>query len=119
MIEMRYPGIAILAVAMTFGTLACMLAAYRLGVIRATERFKLGVIAATGAIFLVYMVSWLLSMFGFHGFSILDGNGLLGIGVSVVIVGVAALNLILDFDLIETGATQGCRSTWNGTGPSP
>ena len=104
---------------MTFGTLACMLVAYRLGVIRATERFKLGVIAATGAICLVYMVSWLLSMFGFQGFSILNGNGLLGIGVSVVIVGVAALNLILDFDLIETGANEGRPSTWNGTGPSP
>ena len=67
MIESQYPGIAIQAVAMTFGTLACMLLAYRAGLIRATERFKLGVIAATGAIFLVYMVSWLLSLFGFHG----------------------------------------------------
>ena len=107
MVESRYPGIAMQAVAMTFGTLACMLLAYRAGVIRATERFKLGVIAATGAICLVYLVSWLLSLFGFHGFAMLGGNGLIGIGVSVVIVGVAALNLILDFDLIESGAQQG------------
>jgi uncharacterized YccA/Bax inhibitor family protein len=107
MIESQYPGIAMLAVAMTFGTLACMLLAYRTGVIRATERFKLGVIAATGAIFLVYMISWLLSLFGFHGFSFLNGNGLIGIGVSVVIVGIAALNLILDFDLIESGSQRG------------
>jgi uncharacterized YccA/Bax inhibitor family protein len=107
MIESQYPGIAMLAVAMTFGTLACMLVAYRLGVIRATERFKLGVIAATGAIFLVYMASWLLSLFGFHGFAILSGNGLVGIGFSVVVVGIAALNLILDFDLIESGSRQG------------
>ena len=107
LVESRYPGIAMQAVAMTFGTLACMLLAYRAGVIRATERFKLGVIAATGAIFLVYMVSWLLSLFGFHGFTLLNGNGLIGIGVSVVIVGVAALNLILDFDLIETGVQRG------------
>ena len=106
MIESRYPGIAIQAVAMTFGTLACMLIAYRAGMIRATERFKLGVVAATGAIFLVYMASWLLSLFGFHSFSLLNGNGLIGIGVSVVIVAVAALNLILDFDLIESGAQR-------------
>ncbi len=107
MIESQYPGIAVQAVAMTFGTLACMLLAYRAGVIRATERFKLGVIAATGAIFLVYMVSWLLSLFGFHSFALLNSNGLIGIGVSVVIVGIAALNLILDFDLIESGSQRG------------
>ena len=107
MIESRYPGIAMQAVAMTFGTLACMLVAYRSGMIRATERFKLGVVAATGAIFLVYMVSWLLSLFGFHGLAILSGNGLVGIGFSVVVVGIAALNLILDFDLIERGSQRG------------
>jgi uncharacterized YccA/Bax inhibitor family protein len=107
MVELQYPGIAMQAVAMTFGTLACMLLAYRAGVIRATERFKLGVIAATGAICLVYLVSALLSWFGFRGLAVLNGNGLIGIGVSVVIVGVAALNLVLDFDLIETGSQQG------------
>lgn len=107
MIESQYPGIAMQAVAMTFGTLACMLVAYQTGMIRATERFKLGVIAATGAIFLVYLVSWVLSLFGFHGLAFLYGNGLVGIGVSVVIVGIAALNLILDFDLIESGSQRG------------
>jgi uncharacterized YccA/Bax inhibitor family protein len=107
MLESQYPGIAIQAVAMTFGTLACMLLAYRAGVIRATERFKLGVIAATGAVVLVYLVSWLLSLFGFHGFAFLNGNGLIGIGVSLVIVSIAALNLILDFDLIESGSQRG------------
>jgi uncharacterized YccA/Bax inhibitor family protein len=107
MLESQYPGIAIQAVAMTFGTLGCMLLAYRAGVIRATERFKLGVIAATGAIFVVYLLSWVLSLFGFHGFTLLTGNGPIGIGISLVIVGVAALNLILDFDLIESGAQRG------------
>lgn len=107
MFEARYPGIAIQAVAMTFGTLACMLLAYRSGAIRATERFKMGVVAATGAVFVVYLVSWLLSMFGMHSFTFLTGNGLVGIGVSVVIAGIAALNLILDFDLIETGSQRG------------
>lgn len=107
MIEAQYPGIAMQAVAMTFGTLACMLLAYRTGVIRATERFKMGVVAATGAIFVVYLLSFVLSLFGFHSFSFLNSNGLLGIGISVVIAGIAALNLILDFDLIETGAQRG------------
>ncbi len=107
LVESQYPGIALQAVAMTFGTLACMLMAYQSGLIRATERFKLGVVAATGAIFLVYLLNWLLSLFGFHGMNVLSGNGLIGIGVSVVIVIVAALNLILDFDLIEKGSQSG------------
>jgi len=107
MMESHYPGIALQAVAMTFGTLGCMLIAYRTGIVRATERFKMGVVAATGAIFLVYMGSWLLSMFGFQGFGLLHGNSPLSIGISVVIVVVAALNLVLDFDLIETGAQRG------------
>lgn len=107
LVESQYPGIALQAVAMTFGTLACMLMAYQSGLIRATERFKLGVVAATGAIFLVYLVNWVLSLLGFHGMNVLNGNGLIGIGVSVVIVIVAALNLILDFDLIEKGSQSG------------
>jgi uncharacterized YccA/Bax inhibitor family protein len=107
MLEKQYPGIAIQAVAMTFGTLGCMLLAYRSGLIRATERFKMGVVAATGAVFFVYLTSWILSLFGFQGFSFLSGNGLLSIGISVVIVGIAALNLILDFDLIEGGSQRG------------
>ena len=83
-----------------------MLVAYKTRAIRATERFKVGVIAATGAIALVYMVSWILRMFGVDiGF--IHSTGWLGIGISLVIVGVAALNLILDFDLIEQAAKQG------------
>jgi uncharacterized YccA/Bax inhibitor family protein len=104
--ELRYPGVALQAVALTFGVLGVMLVAYRSGVIRATEKFKLGVVAATGAIFLLYMAGFVLSFFGIElGF--LYGNSLLSIGISGVIVVVAALNLILDFDLIETGARQG------------
>jgi len=107
LINLRYPGIAIQAVAATFGTLGCMLVAYRSGLIKATERFKLGVVAATGAVCLVYLVGWLLSLFGFSGFASLYGNGFIGIAFSVVVVGIAALNLILDFDLIERGSQQG------------
>jgi len=104
--EARYQGIVLQAVGLTLGTLAVMLIAYKTKAIRATEKFKLGVIAATGAIALVYMLSWILAMFGINiGF--IHSTGLLGIGISLVIVGVAALNLVLDFDLIEQGARQG------------
>ncbi len=104
--ESRYQGIVIQAVGLTLGTLAVLLVAYKTRVIRATERFKTGVIAATCAIALMYMLSWVLGMFGVNiGF--IHSTGLLGIGISLVIVGVAALNLILDFDLIEQASKQG------------
>lgn len=106
MFEMRYPGIALQAMALTFGVLAVMLMAYRSGMIRATEKFRLGVVAATGAIAIVYLAGFVLSFFGIQ-LSFLYGNSLLSIGVSGVIVVVAALNLILDFDLIERGVREG------------
>jgi uncharacterized YccA/Bax inhibitor family protein len=106
MFNVAYPGIAVQAVGLTFGTLAVMLTAYRTGVIRATERFKLGVISATGAIALVYLISLGLSFFGVRTPYLNDASPI-GILISVIIVGVAALNLVLDFDFIETGASQG------------
>jgi len=70
-----------------------------------TERFKLGVVAATGGIMVVYLVSMLMSFFGANiGF--IHSNGLLGIGFSVFVIIIASLNLVLDFDLIEKGADQ-------------
>jgi uncharacterized YccA/Bax inhibitor family protein len=83
-----------------------LLLAYRAGVIRATEKFKLGVIAATGGIALFYLVEFVLGFFGVH-FAAINGSGGLGIGVSVFIVIIAALNLVLDFDFIENGARAG------------
>jgi uncharacterized YccA/Bax inhibitor family protein len=104
--ESRYPGIVFQAVALTFGTLAALLVAYKTRAIKATENFKLGVVAATGAIALVYLLSFVLGMFGMPvGF--MHSNGWLGIGISLVVVFVAALNLVLDFDFIEQGANQG------------
>ena len=104
--EARYPGIVFQAVALTFGTLMALLFAYKSGVIKATENFKLGVVAATGAIALVYLASFVLGLFGIQmGF--LHSSGWLGIGISLVIVVVAALNLVLDFDFIEQGAQWG------------
>jgi uncharacterized YccA/Bax inhibitor family protein len=105
-IEAAYPGIAIQAVMLTLGTLVCMLLLYRARVIRATEKFKLGVVAATGGICLIYVVSLVLGFFGVQIPKIYEA-GPIGIVFSLVVVGIAALNLILDFDLIETGAAQG------------
>jgi len=104
--ELRFPGIVFQAMALTFGTLGVMLVTYKTGAIKATENFKLGVIAATGAIALVYFATFLLQMFGVNvGF--MHSAGWLGIGISMVVVIVAALNLVLDFDFIEQGAKQG------------
>ena len=104
--EMKFPGIVIQAVSLTFGTLFCLLLAYRSGLIKATENFKLGVVAATGAIGLFYLVSFILGLFHVTIPGV-NGNGLLSIGISVFIVIVAALNLVLDFDFIEKGAEMG------------
>ncbi len=102
----RYPGIAIESVCLTFGTMFVLLLAYTSGMIKVTQKFRLGVIAATGAIFLFYMAEVLLGFFGIH-FVAVNGSGPLGIGISLVIVCVAALNLVLDFDFIESGVAAG------------
>ena len=107
MFELRYPGIVMQAVGLTFGTLAALLMAYRSGLIKATENFKLGVVAATGGIALMYLAQLGMNLFGFQGMGFISGNSALGIGFSVVVVIVAALNLVLDFDFIEQGAQRG------------
>jgi len=105
--EQRYPGIAVQSVALTFGVLFVLLLAYKTGLIRATRGFTLGIVCATGAIALIYTVNLLMRAFGSSGMSILYSSTPLGIGISVVVVIIAALNLILDFDLIERGAAMG------------
>ncbi|MEE8424609.1 MAG: Bax inhibitor-1/YccA family protein [Elusimicrobiota bacterium] len=104
--EARFPGIVIQAVGLTFGTLFGLLFAYKSGFIRATENFKLGVVAATGGIFLVYMVSFVMSFFGTR-IPFIHESGLIGIGFSAFVVVIAAMNLVLDFDFIENGAERG------------
>ncbi|HMD31148.1 MAG TPA: Bax inhibitor-1/YccA family protein [Candidatus Acidoferrales bacterium] len=104
--ETRYPGIAVQAVMLTVGTLVVMLALYRARIIQATEKFKTGVFAATGGIMLVYFVSVVLGFFGIQVPKIYDA-GPIGILFSLFVVSIAALNLIVDFDLIEKGAAQG------------
>jgi uncharacterized YccA/Bax inhibitor family protein len=106
MLEARYPGIVIQAVGLTFGTLFGLLFAYKSGMIRATENFKLGVVAATGGIALVYLATMLLGFFGIR-MPYIHESGMIGIGFSLFVVVIAALNLVLDFDFIESGAAQG------------
>jgi uncharacterized YccA/Bax inhibitor family protein len=106
MFEGRYPGIVSQAVFLTFGTLAALLIAYRSGWIQATENFKLGVAAATGGIFFVYLISFVLSFFGMS-IPLIHSSGTFGILFSLFVVVIAALNLVLDFDFIEQGAEQG------------
>jgi len=104
--EKQFPGIVMQAVLLTFGTLGALLLAYTSRLIRVTENLKMGIVAATGGIALFYLVSWILGFFGVQ-ISMIAGNGLAGIIFSVVIVVVAALNLVLDFDFVEQGAEQG------------
>jgi uncharacterized YccA/Bax inhibitor family protein len=104
--EQRYPGIAIQAVGLTFGVLTVLLIAYRLRLIRVTAQFRAMVIGATGGIFLLYLATWILGFFHV-AVPVLYAATPLGIGISLVIVGVAALNLVLDFDLIERGVAGG------------
>jgi uncharacterized YccA/Bax inhibitor family protein len=106
MFEFRYPGIVSQAVFLTFGTLAALLIAYRSGWIKATENFKLGVVAATGGIFFVYLVSFVLGFFGVN-VPVIHSSGTFGILFSVFVVVIAALNLVLDFDFIEEAAERG------------
>ena len=105
MFEMKFPGIVMQAVGLTFGTLAGLLMAYRSGLIKATENFKLGVVAATGGIALLYLVNIGMGFFG-KSMPFIHDSGLMGIAFSGFVVVIAALNLVLDFDFIESGVEQ-------------
>ena len=103
-----FEGIVFNAIMLTVSILLCLLFAYRSGIIKATENFKLGIFAATAGIFLVYIASFVASFFG-AGFSFLDptNSSLFSIGISLFVVVIASLNLVLDFDFIEEGAEKG------------
>lgn len=103
-VNSQYPGIATQAVGLTFGTLAVMLLAYRTGLIQVTDKFRMGVVAATGGIAVFYLISMVMRMMGVGAsFLAYDATSPLAIGISLVVVVVAALNLVLDFDMIERG----------------
>ena len=103
-----YEGIVFQAILLTLGILFSLLFAYKSRLIKATENFKLGVTAATGGIFVVYMISFVMSLFG-STIPIMDINNssMFSIGFSLLVVVIASLNLVLDFDFIEEGAEKG------------
>jgi uncharacterized YccA/Bax inhibitor family protein len=105
-LELRFPGIAIEAVALTFGTCFCLLLAYRSGLIRPSQKFMLGIVAATGGIMLIYFATMILGFFHVQ-VPYIYGSGPIGILFSLAVVVIAALNLILDFNFIEQGVAQG------------
>jgi len=103
-----YDGIVTNAIFLTVGILLALLTAYRSGIIKPTENFKLGIFAATGGIALVYFVNFIMGFFGSSmGIMQIDNASPLSIGFSIVVVIIAALNLVLDFDFIEEGAEKG------------
>ena len=103
-----YDGIVTNAIFLTVGILLALLTAYRSGIIKPTENFKLGIFAATGGIALVYFVNFIMGFFGSSmGIMQIDNASPLSIGFSIVVVIIAALNLVLDFDFIEEGAENG------------
>ncbi len=104
--EAYFPGVVLQAIGLTFGVLISLLVAYRTGIIKVTDKFRAGVMAATGGVLLIYAATIFL---GFFGASIpyIHSAGPIGIGFSAIVVVIAALNLVLDFDLIESASNQG------------
>ncbi len=105
-LEVRYPGIVLNAVGLTLGCLFALLAAYKSRLIPVTENFKLGMAAATGGIMILYLVNMVMGFFGTR-IPFIHESGPLGIAFSLFVVGLAAFNLVLDFDFIEKGADSG------------
>ncbi|MDD1681531.1 MAG: Bax inhibitor-1/YccA family protein [Methanoregula sp.] len=104
--NVMYPGIVVQAVALTFGVFFLLLIVFSTRLIRVTEKFRLVVIGATGAIALLYLADIVLGFFG-RPVGFIHESGLLGIGFSLFVVVIASLNLILDFDYIEKGVEHG------------
>ncbi|MEO7310000.1 MAG: Bax inhibitor-1/YccA family protein [Chitinophagaceae bacterium] len=102
----KMPNIIINAVGLTVGTCVAMFVLYRFGIIKATEKFKSIIFTATAGIAIFYVITMVIRMFGVQ-MPFMHDSSLLGIGISLFIVAIAALNLIIDFDMIEQGAAQG------------
>jgi uncharacterized YccA/Bax inhibitor family protein len=104
--ELKYPGIVAPAIGLTFGTLMVMLMLFTTRIVRVTDKFRAGILMATGAIALLYLATFILGFFSIE-IPYIHGSGPIGIGFSVVVVVIAAANLLLDFDFIEKGAEAG------------
>ncbi len=104
--EAQWNGIVVQAVGLTVAVLSILLFLYATRVIKVTDKLRTGIIAATGAVFVVYLIAIVLRLFGVNvGF--LNDGGPVAIIFSLIVVGIAAMNLVLDFDFIERGAAAG------------
>jgi len=101
-----FPGIIFQAVTLTMAVFFVMLFLYKAQIIKVTQKLRSGVIMATGAIMLVYILSFVLSFFGIN-IPFLHEGGMMGIGISLLIIGVASMNLLLDFDNFDKGEQMG------------
>ena len=102
----KYPGLIMQAVGLTFGVALSMFLLYNFRIIKATEKFKSMIFTATLGIGIFYLLTMVLRLFGVN-VSFMYDSSLLSIGISLFIVAIAALNLIMDFDMIEQGAERG------------
>ena len=100
--ESAFDGIVLQAAASTVGVLAVMLFLYATRIIKVTDKLRMGIVMATGAIALVYVLNMVLRLFGTE-VPFLHDTGTVGILISVAIVAVASFNLLLDFDFVERG----------------
>ncbi|MGH9246673.1 MAG: Bax inhibitor-1/YccA family protein [Acidimicrobiales bacterium] len=103
--DIAFDGIVLQAIGLTIGVFALMLFLYASRIIKVTDKLRLGIVAATGAVFLVYMFDIVLRLFGAE-VPFIHSNGVIGIIISLVIVGIAAMNLVLDFDFVERGVAR-------------
>lgn len=102
----KAPNIIFNAVGLTFGTAIAMYLLYSFKIIKATEKFRSIIITATAGIAIFYVITWILSFFGIDVPFLHEGS-LMGIGFSLFVVAIAAMNLILDFDMVERGSELG------------
>lgn len=107
LMETAYEGIILQAISLTFGLFIVMLVIYRARIIKPTENFRIGLYSAMGSIFFIYMVSFILSIASPYQIPYLHSNGVIGIGFSLIVVGIAAMTFVLDFDFIENGVNHG------------
>lgn len=105
MFEARYPGLVIRAVALTFAVFFSMLVIYRQRIIKVTGAFRKGMLSAMFGLMMVYLVSWIAGMFGAN-VSYLHGGGSFGLIFSLIVTGISAFSLMLDFDFIESNAAN-------------
>ena len=105
--EVRYPGIVMQAVGLTFAVTFAMLMGYKAGWLQATPALRKGLMIAMVGIMIFYGIVWIASFFGIHPPGFINGGGPLGIAFSLFVVGIASMSLILDFDIIESGSREG------------